>query len=64
MIQVGEERILKADHVLLAVGFRANKDLAHSFYGITPETAMIGDCNQVATVLEANNLAYLIASNL
>ena len=60
----GEERILKADHVLLAVGFRANKDLAHSFYGITPETAMIGDCNQVATVLEANNLAYLIASNL
>jgi 2,4-dienoyl-CoA reductase-like NADH-dependent reductase (Old Yellow Enzyme family)/thioredoxin reductase len=60
----GKSEILKADHVLLAAGFRPNKALAHSFYGITPETAMIGDCNQVGNVLEANNLAYLIASNL
>jgi 2,4-dienoyl-CoA reductase-like NADH-dependent reductase (Old Yellow Enzyme family)/thioredoxin reductase len=60
----GNETVLKADHVLLAVGFRARKALAHSFYGITPETAMIGDCYQVANVMEATNLAYLIASNI
>lgn len=58
----GNETKLKADHILLAVGFKPNKDLAHSFYGITPETSMLGDCYQVANVLEATNLAYFIAS--
>ncbi len=60
----GVEQFLEADHILLATGLRSRKDLAHSFYGITPETAMIGDCDQVGKVLEATNDAYFIAANL
>jgi 2,4-dienoyl-CoA reductase-like NADH-dependent reductase (Old Yellow Enzyme family)/thioredoxin reductase len=60
----GKEQFLEADHILLATGLRSRKDLAHSFYGITPETAMIGDCDQVGKVLEATNDAYFIAANL
>ena len=60
----GKEEILEADHILLAMGLRSKKELAQSFYGITPETAMFGDCDRVATVLEATNEAYFIASNL
>lgn len=62
--QAGEERFLPADHVLLSVGMRPRKDLAFSFYGITPETAMVGDCKRVAQVLEATNDSYFIAANL
>ncbi len=60
----GEEKVLKADHIVLAVGMRPKKELAHSFYGITPETAMVGDCDRPATVLEATNGAYFIGANL
>ncbi len=60
----GKEQFLEADHILLATGLRSRKELAHSFYGITPETAMIGDCDQVGKVLEATNDAYFIAANL
>jgi NADH dehydrogenase FAD-containing subunit len=60
----GEERFLEADHILLATGLRSRRELAHSFYGITPETAMIGDCDRVGKVLEATNDAYFIAANL
>jgi pyruvate/2-oxoglutarate dehydrogenase complex dihydrolipoamide dehydrogenase (E3) component len=55
---------IKADHILLAVGMKPKKDLAFSFYGITPETVMLGDCFRVAQVLEAVNDSYFIAANL
>lgn len=58
------EQFIEADHVLLSVGMRARKELAFSFYGITPETCMIGDCDRVAQVLEATNQAYFVAANL
>lgn len=60
----GSEAFLPADHVLLSVGMRSKKDLAFSFYGITPETVMVGDCERVAQVLEATNQAYFVAANL
>lgn len=60
----GEETVLAADHILLATGLKSKRELANSFYGITPETAMLGDCQRVAKVLEATNEAYLVASNL
>ena len=60
----GKEQFLEADHVLLATGLRSRRELAHSFYGIIPETAMIGDCDRVGKVLEATNDAYFIAANL
>lgn len=58
------EQFIAADHILLAVGMKAKRDLAHSFYGLTPETAMVGDCDKVATVLEATNEAYFLGANL
>ncbi|MDR1904600.1 MAG: FAD-dependent oxidoreductase, partial [Treponema sp.] len=60
----GKEEYIKADHILLAVGMKPKKDMAFSFYGITPETAMLGDCFRVAQVLEAVNDSYFIAANL
>jgi pyruvate/2-oxoglutarate dehydrogenase complex dihydrolipoamide dehydrogenase (E3) component len=60
----GKEQFLEADHVLLATGLRSRRELVQSFYGITPDTAMIGDCDRVGKVLEATNDAYFIAANL
>ena len=60
----GKEEFLKADHVLLCVGMKSRKDLAASFYGIAPETVMVGDCYRVAQVLETTNDSYFIAANL
>jgi 2,4-dienoyl-CoA reductase-like NADH-dependent reductase (Old Yellow Enzyme family)/thioredoxin reductase len=58
------EQFIEADHIILATGMKSKKDLAQSFYGIIPETAMVGDCDRVAHVLEATNDAYFIGVNL
>jgi len=60
----GKEEFIRADHVLLCVGMKSKKDLAFSFYGIAPETSMVGDCYRVAQVLETTNDSYFIAANL
>ena len=60
----GKEEFIQAKYVLLAVGMKPKKDLAASFFDITPETSIIGDCSRVAQILEATNDAYFIASNL
>ncbi|MGV8026541.1 MAG: FAD-dependent oxidoreductase [Anaerolineaceae bacterium] len=60
----GIEEFIPAKYVLLAVGMKPKKDLAASFFDITPETSIIGDCSRVAQILEATNDAYFIASNL
>lgn len=59
-----KECFIPADFVILSTGMKERKELAFSFYGITPETAMIGDCFRVAQVLEATNDAYFIAANM
>lgn len=33
-----------------------------AFYGICPETAMVGDCNRVAKILEATNEGYFLGA--
>ena len=58
------EESLEADHIIIAVGMKPKTDLAFSFYGITPETGMAGDCVRAAQVLEATNEAYFLAANL
>jgi pyruvate/2-oxoglutarate dehydrogenase complex dihydrolipoamide dehydrogenase (E3) component len=60
----GKEEFTSAENILLAVGMKPKRDLAFSFYGITPETSIIGDSNKAAQVLEAINDAYFIAANL
>jgi NADPH-dependent 2,4-dienoyl-CoA reductase/sulfur reductase-like enzyme len=58
------EQFIAADHIILAVGMKPRRALAQSFYGITPDTALIGDCDRVARVLEATNDAYFIGANI
>ncbi len=60
----GQEQFIKADTVIVATGVRANKTLADSFYGIVPETFVIGDCKQPRKIMEATLEGFLISSNL
>ena len=58
------EQFIAADHIILATGMKPRRALAQSFYGITSETSLIGDCDRVARVLEATNDAYFIGANI
>ena len=50
---------IECDNVVIAVGVRSNRDLANSFYGITPNTRVIGDCNSVRLIMEATFEGYV-----
>lgn len=60
----GEKNFIEADTVMIAVGQSPKKDESFSFYDITPQTYVVGDCDRVGKVLEATNNAYFIASYL
>lgn len=60
----GNIQFVEADHILLAVGLRSKKEEALQFYGIAPETGVIGDLKQVGKVIEATNDGYFIASSI
>lgn len=55
---------IQGEKVLLSLGFRPNTSIVSSFFGIVPDTYYVGDCDRVATVLEAVNHAYFIGSNV
>ena len=55
---------IPADHILLAVGLRSRAEVARQFYGITPNTVMIGDCKRVAKVIEATHDGYFAGANI
>ncbi len=58
------ERVLPADAVIIATGVRADRKTAESFYGITPETYMIGDCEKPRKIQEATMEGYTVAATL
>lgn len=60
----GEEVFLPADTVIISTGVRANKAVAESFYGIVPQTYMIGDCEKPRKIQEATLEGYTVASTL
>lgn len=60
----GAVRRLHADWVAVCTGLRARSALAQSFYGITPDTTMIGDCVRPRKILEATFEGHAIALNL
>lgn len=60
----GEEKTVKADTVIIATGLKPNKSVAESFFGIVPDTFMIGDCIKPRKIMEAVMEGYAIASNL
>ncbi|HAH62255.1 MAG TPA: 2,4-dienoyl-CoA reductase, partial [Treponema sp.] len=55
---------LPCDTVIISTGVRANRAVAEEFYGIAPQTFMIGDCNTPAKIMEATFDGYNIAANL
>ena len=54
---------IPCDNVVLAIGVRGNRDLANSFYGITPNTVAIGDCDSVRQIMEATLAGYTAGLN-
>lgn len=56
--------MLQADTVLVAIGFSSKIDEVASLFAITPATYYVGDCRNVASIMEATNEAYFIASSI
>ena len=54
---------IECDNVVLAIGVRGNRDLANSFYGITPNTVIVGDCDNVRQIMEAVFAGYTAGLN-
>ena len=54
---------IECDNVVLAIGVRGNRDLANSFFGITPNTVAIGDCDSVRQIMEATFAGYTAGLN-
>ncbi|MEZ7898856.1 MAG: FAD-dependent oxidoreductase [Flaviflexus sp.] len=59
-----EDVFLDSDNVILAVGMRPLRNEAQGFYGITPETVMVGDCVTPRIIQDAVYEAYSYAINL
>ena len=55
---------LPADTVILAVGFRSNNDNIEDFYGITPQTTIIGDLRRPATIRECEEQGYFSVAEI
>ena len=58
------EEIFSGDRIILACGMKSRKEEAARFYGITPETYLIGDCSHPARVKEAICDGFMFAYQL
>jgi 2,4-dienoyl-CoA reductase-like NADH-dependent reductase (Old Yellow Enzyme family)/thioredoxin reductase len=59
-----ETRRIPVDNTIIAAGVIARHTEAEAFYGITPDTFSIGDCNRPGKIMEAIFEGYAIASRL
>ncbi len=57
----GHEHFIKADTVIIAVGYSPNNELRKQVEGKFPETYFIGDCVKVRTALEAIHEGFQVA---
>ena len=55
---------IPADCVVVCTGLHSRSDLAKSFYGITPNTVMIGDCVRPRRIQEATFEGHAFARNI
>lgn len=60
----GNDKKIAYDTVIYCTGLKANSSIAESFYGITPNVAMIGDCVQPRKIMEAIFEGHSIALNI
>lgn len=59
--EAGQEQLLFADTVIIAVGVRPNTDAVNELSGLTKEFYMIGDCVQAGQVTQAVQQGYYIS---
>lgn len=57
----GQEHFIKADTVIIAVGYSPENELQKQVEGKFPETYFIGDCIRVRTALEAIHEGFQVA---
>lgn len=62
--QQGKEQVIEAETVIYAVGMKAQKELANSFFHLIQDTNIIGDANRPATVAEATHDGYYVSASL
>ena len=60
----GEAHILAADTVVLATGYESRGSEAMRFFGVVPETVMVGDCDTAKDLPHAMRSAYAAASQI
>lgn len=60
----GNDLVVKADSVVIAVGFRADYNTVDKFCDLVDEHYIVGDCNNVAQIYHATNAAYFAARKL
>ncbi|WP_238902042.1 FAD-dependent oxidoreductase [Clostridium sp. YIM B02506] len=60
----GNQKHIKADNVIVCTGLRPKRALAESFYGITPDVAMIGDCERPRNIMDATFEGHMISLNI
>jgi len=49
----GEQKVLQTDAVIVAVGFKPNRDLSEQLKGLSEEFIRIGDCSSPRKILDA-----------
>lgn len=57
----GSTETLPAGRVIVAAGLRPKQEEALGFFGICPETYLIGDCKRIGKMREANESAFFTA---
>ncbi len=57
----GQDHFIRADTVIIAVGYHPNNALQRQIEGKFPETYFIGDCVKVRTALEAIHEGFAVA---
>jgi NADH:flavin oxidoreductases, Old Yellow Enzyme family len=64
VLETGEEISIKANTVIIATGVSVDKEKVESFYGITPDTFLIGDCQSPRKIMDAVFDGRTIASHI
>ncbi|WP_440896880.1 FAD-dependent oxidoreductase [Amphibacillus sp. Q70] len=63
-VQDGEANFLPADTVIMSTGMKSDPSINESFYGIVPDTFVIGDASNPRNVMDATREAYFISANI
>ncbi len=59
-----EKKLIEADTIITAIGYKSNKALYDKMSGYAGEVYLLGDAEKVSNVMNAIWTAYELASNL